>query len=135
MKIVATGQRVSQRSNLDNSMIPAINIVFLLLIFFMLAGHIETRDEQLRIPASSSDSELNPGELEIKVSASGDYRINGHSIDGDLQSTMAGLGLSPQTVVLCHIHRDLPSSALDPIILAVQKHGIKTLQIATEHTL
>lgn len=115
-------------------MIPAINIVFLLLIFFMLAGHIEARDEQLRIPASSSDRELKTAELEIKISAAGSYTVNGQRIDQDLQPYMTGLGVSPETVVICHIHRDLPSSALDPVLQAVQQLGIKALHIATEHT-
>ncbi|RTE66019.1 biopolymer transporter ExbD [Amphritea opalescens] len=131
MKIV-TMPRPSQRNNLDNSMIPAINIVFLLLIFFMLAGHIEAQDAQLQIPASSSDAELKTSEVEIRISASGDYTINGQPGHQDLQTMMGSLSPTPDTVVICHIHRDLPSSALDPVLQAVQQWGIKTLLIATE---
>lgn len=134
MNIVATHKRSSQRNNLDNSMIPAINIVFLLLIFFMLAGHIETQDAQLKIPASSSQSELKTSELEIRISASGSYTLNGQPSHQDLKTALHGLTLTPETVVICHIHRDLPSSALDPVLQAVQLYGIKSLLIATEQS-
>ncbi|MDO6564138.1 biopolymer transporter ExbD [Amphritea sp. 1_MG-2023] len=132
MNIVTTQQHNASRNNLDDSMIPAINIVFLLLIFFMLAGHIEAQDAQLQIPASSSETELNSAELEIHIAASGGYTINGQASQQSLADYMNGLVLTPDTVVICRIHRDLPSSALDPVLQAVQQFGIKTLSIATE---
>lgn len=40
-----------RRSNSDDNMIPLINIVFLLLIFFMVAGHIQKRpDAAIDVP-------------------------------------------------------------------------------------
>ncbi|WP_417224581.1 ExbD/TolR family protein [Amphritea sp.] len=134
MKIVTIHNRSSQRNNLDNSMIPAINIVFLLLIFFMLAGHIEAQDAQLKIPASNSESELKMSELEIKISASGSFTLNGQPSHQDLKAALRSLTLTPETVVICHIHRDLPSSALDPVLQVVQQFGIKSLLIATEQS-
>lgn len=134
MNIVTIHNRSSQRNNLDNSMIPAINIVFLLLIFFMLAGHIEAQDAQLKIPASSSESELKTSELEINISASGNVTLNGQPSHQDLKTALHSLTLTPETVVICRIHRDLPSSALDPVLQAVQQFGIKTLSIATEQS-
>ena len=59
MMIFTHTQKPSRpKRQLDDSMVPAINIVFLLLIFFMIAGHIEARNADLQIPASSSEGEL-----------------------------------------------------------------------------
>ena len=131
MKFVQTPP-ASKQNNLDDSMIPAINIVFLLLIFFMIAGHIEARNTDLLIPQSKSSSELEIKDLLIEVTASGEYSINGEKVSIPLQQALADLNLSPESMITCKVHKTLPVTVLDPILNSVRTLGIKHLNIATE---
>lgn len=112
-------------------MIPAINIVFLLLIFFMIAGHIEARNEQLKIPQSSSEKDLDAQDVDIQILADGSYVLNGQETDFALKEAIQQLTLSSESIITLHVHRDLPASSLDPVLKSTRQLGIKQLQIAT----
>lgn len=131
MKIVNLKTDSKAAQGLDESMIPAINIVFLLLIFFMIAGHIEARSDLLQVPASATEENLEAREIEIKVSAQGEYFLNGVAVEAPLLSHLQALNLSPETLVVCYVDRNLAASALDPILRGVRQLGIKQLMIAT----
>ncbi|MCK5648892.1 MAG: biopolymer transporter ExbD [Gammaproteobacteria bacterium] len=71
-------RRTSQVPNLT----PLIDIVFLLLIFFMLTSHF-VRDEVLNIdlPEADSGEALDqPEQLEIIVTEAGEYSINSQTV-------------------------------------------------------
>lgn len=136
MILTDTTKRQSRRKRqLDDSMVPAINIVFLLLIFFMIAGHIEARNADLQIPASSSEGELVARDIEIQILVNGEYYLNGQKIEKSLLASLQALAPSAESVVTCHIDRNLPFSALDPVLSAIRQLNIKRLQIATEQRL
>jgi len=115
-------------------MVPAINIVFLLLIFFMIAGRIEATSDQLIIPTSVSETALAHSEAEIKIAADGVIVLNTQTMHSaaDLLAALGKLALNKQLLVTCHIHKELPAKALDPVLSAVRKLGIKKLNIATQ---
>lgn len=131
MRLVEPPQR-SAGNKLDDGMIPAINVVFLLLIFFMIAGRIEAKTDQLQIPESVSEAALAEKTITIRVMANGDYYLNDKPVNDALSAEFGLLELSPDSSVNCHIHRDLPATALDPVLEIVRLSGITKLQIATE---
>lgn len=118
--------------DLDQSMIPAINIVFLLLIFFMIAGQIETTTGQLVLPESFSDVNASANLIEIHIDANGDYYLNRKKISGSLQQALEAQPLSSETVIICHAHADLPASVLDPVLHSIRTLGLTRLQLATK---
>ena len=61
----------------EENVIPLINIVFLLLIFFMMAGII-TRPDPFEVtpPPSVSPEEVHPDELVILLGPDGDIALN-----------------------------------------------------------
>jgi biopolymer transport protein ExbD len=62
----------------DNSLIPLINIIFLLLIFYMIAGQISYSDgAMVEVPVSTSDKQLVPPPLQLTMTADGSVSING----------------------------------------------------------
>jgi len=132
MNVINIPDTSTANKNLDDSMIPAINIVFLLLIFFMIAGQIESSSDQLRIPESISETELSQQDLTIQIMANGDHYLNGDMITTTLNQQFKLLAVSPLTSVTFHIHKDLPASSLDPVLEAVHLSGIKRLSIATD---
>ncbi|MDD2450803.1 biopolymer transporter ExbD [Sulfurovum sp.] len=132
MMLIDITQNRREKKKLDESMVPAINIVFLLLVFFMIAGRIEHRDAQLHLPDSESEVKFSEQKVRIKVMADGDYYLNEKKVNHSLAEQLKVMALSKDAIVTCHIHRELPATALDPILDAVQLSGIKRLNIATE---
>lgn len=131
MKLNINQNKQSTRK-LDDSMIPAINIVFLLLIFFMIAGKIETRDSQLLIPKSTSDVKFEKKEVNIKVMPNGEYTVNGEKLQDTLIKKFESMLLKEDSIITCYIHNELPISKLDPVLEAIQALGIKQINIATQ---
>lgn len=125
-------QKNDAKSSLDESMIPAINIIFLLLIFFMIVGHIEARNDQLLVPISSSQENVADIRFEIQILANGQKLIDGELVQGSLLQALKVQNLAPNTIVICRIHRELPVTALDPVLAAARSLGIEQLQIVTD---
>lgn len=125
-------QHKAQHS-LDDSMIPAINVVFLLLIFFMIAGHIETHDALLKAPKSISQGEVSRDPIEIRLLADGRQLLHGERIEGPLFDALKVLEVTAQTSLVCHVHKELSVSALDPLLASAKQLGIRRLQIVTEY--
>ncbi len=66
----------------DERILPLINVVFLLLIFFMLAGKLATIDPvEVTPPRSASEGIVNVRELVIVIGAKGDLAFDGERID------------------------------------------------------
>lgn len=119
----------------DDGMIPMINIVFLLLVFFMIAGQIAPRDPAIDLPASTSAGELATDQVVISIDADGALRVDGRAIDGELSDHLAPLfadsGTAPPALT-CRAHRSLPVSALDPVLAVARGLPVTRLQIVTE---
>lgn len=130
--LVTESQRQVRR-NLDESMVPAINVVFLLLIFFMMVGHIESRSDLLKIPQSESSVDIAPQSLELKLFADGSMQLQGVELTAGLLDALRASQVSGETTLICHVHRELSASALDPVLAAARQLGIGSLQIATQY--
>lgn len=62
----------------DDRILPLINVVFLLLIFFMLAGQLAASDPfVIEPPKSQSNSQNSPQDMLILVSADGRFALDG----------------------------------------------------------
>lgn len=75
----------------DERILPLINVVFLLLIFFMLAGKLAVIDPvEVTPPRSASEGTIDTRELVIAVGANGDLAFDGERIDrASLEGTVA----------------------------------------------
>jgi biopolymer transport protein ExbD len=133
MLITSDAQHKSSNASLDNSMIPAINVVFLLLVFFMLVGHIEAQHELLKIPQSESQGELKEQTLEINILGDGQRLLDGQAIQGSLLQALQAAQVNTQTTLNLRIHKDLPVTQLDPVLSAARQLGVGHLHILTEH--
>ncbi len=62
----------------DQSVLPLINVVFLLLIFFMLAGQLAASDPfVIEPPKSQSAGQNAPEDMVIQISADGRFALDG----------------------------------------------------------
>jgi biopolymer transport protein ExbD len=86
--------RRQQRDELGINLTPLIDVVFLLLIFFMVSTTF-TRETQLSIDlpeAQGTPLEAVEGQIEIMVNESGSYRVNGKElIDNRMRTLQAAI--------------------------------------------
>ncbi|QJQ96392.1 MULTISPECIES: biopolymer transporter ExbD [Halomonadaceae] len=65
-----------RRDPVDVNLTPLIDVVFLLLIFFMVSTTFDTRQAlELVLPQSSSSEVLTPLPVTLSVTVDGDYRL------------------------------------------------------------
>lgn len=77
-------RRRRSRFDADAGILPLINVVFLLLIFFMLAGRLTTAAPFKVVPPVSEQAaaaEAAPREAAVLVAADGRLALNGQPID------------------------------------------------------
>lgn len=76
---------VRQRpKNEDDRILPLINVVFLLLIFFMLAGRLAATDPfQIDPPISASEGLVTVEDLLVQVGVDGRLALNGEEMGED----------------------------------------------------
>ncbi len=73
-----------RRRNEDERILPLINVVFLLLIFFMLAGRLAATDPfEIAPPASESDGPVRAPEMRLLVGADGRLALDGEVLSAD----------------------------------------------------
>jgi len=76
--------RVKPTKSDDDNLIPLINVVFLMLIFFMVAGQIQPSDGiEVEPPASISKNKVTPERLKIVIAQDGQLVLDGHLISKD----------------------------------------------------
>ncbi|MBK1618951.1 hypothetical protein CKO42_11015 [Lamprobacter modestohalophilus] len=70
-----------QRANTDDALIPLINVVFLMLIFFMIAGQISPPEALLVEPPSSQQGRLSePERILLLMDAQGRIALDGELV-------------------------------------------------------
>ena len=124
--------RYKSNKKLGFNMTPMIDVVFLLIIFFLVSSHLSKQENQieLSLPVAASadeDPNLQTPRVTINVNADGNYSLAGRPITanrlpqkfkdvvaregGDLEVRIRGSRLAPY-------------SAVEPIMLACTKAGI-----------
>lgn len=74
-----TFERPPQRNPAqDRAIVPMINVVFLLLIFFLMSATLAPPDPFDITPPTSDGAETDRQPLTLHVSASGDFAYSGH---------------------------------------------------------
>ncbi len=113
-------------------MTPMIDVVFLLIIFFLVSSHLSKQENQVELSlpvAASSDDDPNQQtpRVTINVTADGKYSLAGRSIAADrLPQKFADVVAKEGNDLEVRIRgsRLAPYSAVEPIMLACTKSGI-----------
>jgi len=137
MKIVS---RAPARSSGDDSLVPLINIVFLMLIFFLLAGTIAPSPQvAVDPPAADSRDPLRQESLELAIDAQGNVFIAGEAVPLDLLASRlrvefdAARGKAGTRIRLDLFadHR-LEAARLDPVLAALREAEIEDVYLKTQ---
>lgn len=113
-------------------MTPMIDVVFLLIIFFLVSSHLAKQESQieLQLPtAASSDDDLaqDSPRVTVNVKKDGTLWVRGRAVDKTKLKTIfeSAQQDSKQSVeVRIRGSREAPYSSVEPIMLACVKSGI-----------
>lgn len=122
----------------DDNMVPLINIVFLMLIFFMVAGHIAKSDAiKVDPPASISEQSLVEDEyLEILASADGRVFMGAEPVPleqltSELEQRLAGREHLDHLVVRIKADASLEVSELKQLLRQIRAAGLVRVSLIT----
>ncbi len=132
-------QGASKRSSNDeDNMIPLINVVFLMLIFFMIAGQISKSDPVKTMPPESvNDQRLTDSEsIDLLVSPEGqiflgDQLVTEDQLTEQLSQRADAVEDINQLTVRIKVDADLPVSELKPLLLKVREAGLVKASLIT----
>lgn len=120
----------------DTGMIPLINIVLLLLIFFLLAGRIDDgpNRQEIRPPTSASEKSVPHPSVIVSLDTKGRLTLNGVDVSFEtvgpaLEFAMAGDGRR----VALKVDRDVTADTLDRLLDVVREQGIATVTLYSVH--
>ncbi|MCP5160901.1 MAG: biopolymer transporter ExbD [Hahellaceae bacterium] len=126
----------SRRQSDDDNLIPLINVVFLMLIFFMVAGQIRKSDS-LNVQLPKANIEIQAEDSPVRINVLSDARIYLNQEALSVSELSARLKLLtaplPQPVtVRVQIDADLLVSELSSVFDAIRRAGLNRIWLVTE---
>lgn len=134
MKIPSRGQERGFAFNIT----PLIDVVFLLIIFFLVASHFIRNEivEPVELPLASQgqDESESPSRLVVTVNARGDMLLGATAITLDefeqrLQILVAKHGVGPSEVRI-RADRSVTYSKVEPLLLSAARNGVTRVRFA-----
>ena len=129
---ILTKQKKRARSP---NLVPLINIVFLLLIFFMLTGTLKRSDIfDISPPESSTGADAEAPELVLLISKSNKLALNNQNIEfSELNTKLLNIVQEyPLQEVLIKADGKATSGTLSKVINVIREVGIKRAAIVTK---
>ena len=118
----------------EERILPLINVVFLLLIFFMIAGSLTvTEPFEIDPPASRSQADHEPDSLMILFSQDGRLALDNQPVqEAQLLDKLAKvLQEKPDTQITLKADNALPANQLVRFTQALNEAGVKKLRLLT----
>lgn len=124
----------------DDNLIPLINVVFLMLIFFMVAGHIEASDGiEVSPPASINEEDAPVEKLKIVVSNQGALFVDSKPFSNEeltrhLRQYIDSFseGEIDKTLVELKADSQLTAEKLQDILMLIKSIGINRVSLVTQ---
>lgn len=115
------------------NIVPMINVVFLLLIFFLMTATIAPPEPfEVGLPASTTDTAAEV-DLALYVSAEGTYAFDGKQGDAALAELVgSGVGRQDGPPLIIRADRDLPGKNIAALLNRLLALGITSSQLVAE---
>ena len=120
-------RRTPRRSH-PETIVALIDVVFFLLVFFMLIGRMDATAPFMVIPPIASTASPMPGGgATVSVGAAGDLALNGTEVDADaLREGMADLlAATPALLVRINAHQDAELRRILPLVAQIEGMGAR----------
>ena len=122
-----------QRSKQELNVAPLIDVVFLLLIFFMLAStFIEPKSVELMLGSGTTQTVTAVDPLEIDVATDGSIRLNGLrlSVEQLTVEIAARIKGDPNRIVTIRAEAEIPVQRLIQVMDQVRSAGTNNLRLS-----
>jgi biopolymer transport protein ExbD len=126
----------TERDTFSLDLVPMINIVFLLLIFFMLTSTAMKSVLGVDLPEASSSTEISGKNLVIKISKDGVLELGDQVINSELLSEQLKdkFNLNENEIVEIHADKNIQFELFSNIIALARQAGAKEFIFATKNT-
>lgn len=124
-------RRPARRSQ-PETIIALIDVVFFLLVFFMLIGRMDATSPFEVLPAQAmTGSDMPAGGATVSISADGELALDGLPADGEgvVSSLAARLRTEPDLLVRVNAHRDAQLRELLPLVAEIEALGAKDVML------
>ena len=129
--------RASERTSASANMTPMIDVVFLLIIFFLVSSHLAKQEARLPLdlPLASTHRFDDPANkrLTINIVADGKYQVSGTEVSGArLQELLAAHQREQQAGASVRIRTDksVPYGTVEPLLRDIALSGIIDITFA-----
>ncbi|MDA1051478.1 MAG: biopolymer transporter ExbD [Planctomycetota bacterium] len=123
------------------NMTPMIDVVFLLIIFFLVSSHLAKQEAQMELPLPVADSGEQPDHearrLTLNVTADGSMLLAGRHIDREELKQRLKLARDEHgedVEIRIRGDRNVPYSAVSPIMLSCARTGIWKVTFGVYHS-
>jgi biopolymer transport protein ExbD len=133
--------RSSRSGDVSINMTPMIDVVFQLIIFFLVSSHLARQEVQMKLPlpeAASGEKETDPSapRLTINLLADGTLQLSGRSVTRDelpawLAERVRDLGKDVE--VRIRSDRTTPYELVEPVLVACARAGVWNVTFAVYH--
>ena len=124
----------SRPKNDEERILPLINVVFLLLIFFMLAGKLSASDPfEVAPPRSISEGPPAAQDVLVLVGADGRLALDGEMVDGPALKALLAERLTAAAKVRVRLKADGRAEATRVVAVMelLREAGVKRLKLLT----
>ena len=114
------------------TIIALIDVVFFLLVFFMLIGRMDATSPFEVMPAHAvTGSDMPAGGATLSIGAEGKLALDGSEIDaaGAFERIGAMLASDPALLVRVNAHRDAPLRDLLPLVARIEALGTRDVML------
>jgi len=118
----------------EERVLPLINVVFLLLIFFMLAGSLSVSEPfDIEPPASQSQSAHEPEAVMILMARDGRLALDNAAMSEDrlLEAVVEHIRVHPGATITLKADARLPANRLVRFTQALHAAGVEKLRLLT----
>lgn len=121
-----------EESYSDIDLTPLIDVVFLLIIFFVLAASFSKPVLELILPSSNTAEreQYDNGELMVEITDKGEIFYN--SIAYNKENIMQLINTDPNSTMVLHIDKDAPFEVFMLIIDSAKQINRNNIVVATE---
>ena len=112
------------------TIIALIDVVFFLLVFFMLIGRMDaTAPFDVSPPIAQTGSDMPAGGITLSVSATGFMALDGVPNADPLPQLLATLTSAPDTLIRINAHRDTELRHILPLIARLEAAGAQDVAL------
>lgn len=124
-------RRAKRRAH-PETIVALIDVVFFLLVFFMIVGRMDaTAPFEVTPPQARTASEMPGGGATVSVSASGELALDGQIMSGEavLLQLAEALENTPDLLIRINAHRDAELRRILPLVASLEGLGARDVML------